>query len=116
MADIEETDKNGDKRNPDGTFAEGNSGGPGRPVFSLISILKTELQKCPEGQDKKTYAYLLIQRILKSAIQEGNDQQIKNILQYIEGMPKQKMEIEGEIKTALVEFIGQDGQNKDTNT
>lgn len=90
----EETDKNGDKRNPDGTFAEGNSGGPGRPKFSLISILKEELQKCPEGEDKKTYADMLIKRMLKSAIQDGNDQQIKNILQYIEGMPKQTIKNE----------------------
>lgn len=108
----EETDKNGYKRNPDGTFAEGNPGGPGRPVFSLITMLKSELQKCPEGQDKKTYADLLIQIILKKAIQDGDDQQIKNILQYVDGMPKASLDIMGEIKTALVRFAGEDDGDK----
>jgi len=77
-------------------FKKGESGNPnGRPKdsFSLITILKAELQKCPEGQDRKTYADLLIQRILKKAISDGDDAQIKNILQYIEGMPKQNLDL-----------------------
>jgi len=83
-------------------FPPGVSGNPaGRPKdsFSLISMLKAELQKCPEGEDKKTYADLLIKRIMKKTISDGDDQQIKNILQYVEGMPKQtiKNEFEDEV-------------------
>ena len=91
----EEPKNTGETRNPDGTFKEGVSGNPkGKPKgsFSLIAILRSELQKCPEGEDKKTFADMLIKRMLKSAISEGNDQQIKNILQYIDGMPKQSMD------------------------
>ncbi|PIU58462.1 MAG: hypothetical protein COS89_00255 [Deltaproteobacteria bacterium CG07_land_8_20_14_0_80_38_7] len=101
------TDINGDKRNPDGTFAEGNKGGPGRPVFSLISMLKAELQKCPEGQDKRTYADMLIQRIMKKAISDGDDQQIKNILQYVEGMPRQGIDMKHQGKITLEEFLNE---------
>jgi hypothetical protein len=90
-----EPNKIGNNRNPDGTFAEGNPGG-GRPkgTLSLVGILKKKLAECPEG-NKKTYAELLIDRMTKSAIADGNDQQIKNILQYVEGMPVQKNEITG---------------------
>ena len=47
-------------------FPKGVSGNPdGRPpgTFSLLTLLKQELQKVPEGQDKKTYADLIIKRI-----------------------------------------------------
>ena len=72
-------------------WKEGQSGNPnGRPKgsgLSLATLLKRKLEDVPEGA-KKTYAELLIDRILQMAIQDKNDQQIKNILQYIEGMPK----------------------------
>ena len=72
-------------------WKEGQSGNPnGRPKgsgLSLATLLKRKLEDVPEGA-KKTYAELLIDRILQMAIQDKNDQQIKNILQYIEGMPR----------------------------
>ena len=82
-------------------FEKGQSGNPaGRPKgttgsFSLVGILKEELQRCPEGQDKKTYADLIIKRMLKEAIEKGDQQQIRLIWNYIEGMPKQSMELGG---------------------
>ena len=37
-------EQNGDKRNPDGTFAEGNKGGPGRtPEVSITAAIKRKL-------------------------------------------------------------------------
>lgn len=79
-------------------FKKGYSGNPdGKPegAFSLLAILKAELQKCPEGQDKKTYAHLIVKRMLKEAIEKGDQQQIKLIWNYIEGMPKQNLELSG---------------------
>jgi len=102
----EEPENTGESRNPDGTFKKGVSGNPdGKPKgsFSLISILKEELAKVPDGQ-KHSAAYLLIQRILKAAIQDGNDQQIKNILQYVEGMPKQTIKNEFDDEITEIEF------------
>lgn len=101
----EDTNNNVEKTYTDpktGKFLPGNPGG-GRPPgsFSLITILKEELQKVPEGQ-KHSAAYLLVQRMLKSAISEGNDQQIKNILQYIEGMPKQSVDLNGDLTYRLI--------------
>lgn len=85
----------GDNRQPDGKFGPGNIANPnGRPPgsLSLVKILKDKLEQVPEGS-KKSYAELLVERITKSAIQDGNDQQIKNILQYVEGMPMQRTDI-----------------------
>jgi hypothetical protein len=86
------SDNNGYNRQPDGTFGVGNCANPnGRPKFSLISILKDELQKCPKNK-KTTKARLMIKAMLESAM-NGNPQQIKQIFQYTEGIPKMTAEI-----------------------
>lgn len=93
----EDTIKNEEKRYTDpktGKFVEGNPGG-GRPKGSGISItteIKKKLEEIPEGQ-KATYLELLINRIMKQAIQNGDQQMIKNIWNYIDGMPKQFTDI-----------------------
>lgn len=96
-----EPKKNGDKRDANGRFTEGNPGG-GRPKGSGISIttaIKRELEKCPEGQNKATYLDLLVKRILKKAIQEGDQLMIKQVWNYVDGMPKQNIEqiLKGEL-------------------
>jgi len=75
------------------------------PAFSLKAMIKKKLQEI-EPRNRKTYAELLVTKIIKMAIIDGNDAQIKNILQYLEGMPKQTLEGNIDVKTALVHFIG----------
>jgi hypothetical protein len=45
----EEAKSNGDNRNPDGTFAEGNPGGPGRPKgsVSIVAKIKNKFEEDP---------------------------------------------------------------------
>ena len=65
----------------------------GRPKGAGISItteIKRELERVPEG-NKETYLQLLVKKILKKAIIEGDQQTIKNIWNYIDGMPDQKI-------------------------
>jgi len=67
----------------------------GRPKGSGISIttaIKRELVNIPEGQ-KATYLQILIKKILKKAIIEGDQQTQKLIWNYIDGMPKQSMDV-----------------------
>jgi len=89
--------ENGEKRERDenGRFVEGNSGGPGRPEgsFSLKAILERELQKMPEGENEKTYAEKIIAKMIEDATEKGDDQKLKLIWNYIEGMPKQGVDI-----------------------
>ena len=98
----EEPTKNGkqrDDRDEKGQFIKGNPGGPGNKGgnVSITTRIKQELQKCPEGEDKRTYLELLVRRILKKAIVEGDQIMIKSIWNYIDGMPKQALDLEGEL-------------------
>lgn len=102
------------KRDEKGRLLPGNTANPkGRPKFSLVSILKEKLQECPPGEDKTTYASKLIKKMLDMALEDGNDQQIKNILNYVEGMPKQSMDLglQKDIREISVEI--KDGNSKD---
>jgi len=77
-----------------GHFVEGNPGG-GRPKGSGISItteIKKKLAEVPEGQ-RETYLQLLVNRIFKQAIQDGDSQMIGRVWAYIDGMPKQSVEV-----------------------
>lgn len=98
----------GESRDEQGRFVPGFSGNPqGRPKgsVSIVGEIKRKLQEVPEGQ-QKTYLELLVNRILKAAIQDGNDQQIKNILQYVEGMPKQPIRHEMDAETLAMWLRG----------
>ena len=99
-------------------FKKGQSGNPkGRPKgsFSLVSMLKRELQKCPEGQDKRTYAKLVIKRYLKEVIGEGDSSLLRDIFNRIDGMPSQRQEIKHEGKLSLVEILKQEDENEGKN-
>jgi len=76
-------------------FKPGQSGNPaGRPPgsVSITTEIKKKLDEVPEGQ-KKTYLELLINRILKQAVVDGDVQMAKTIWSYVDGMPKQSTDI-----------------------
>lgn len=82
----------------DTQFKPNNNANPaGRPKdsFSILTILKRKLQECPEGEDKKTYAESIVEKMLEDAIVKGDTQMRKLILNYLEGMPKQSIDVEG---------------------
>lgn len=67
----------------------------GRPKGSGISIttaIKRELEKCPEGS-KKTHLELVVTRIIHEAV-KGDQQTLKMLWNYIDGMPKQALDID----------------------
>jgi hypothetical protein len=71
-------------------WEKGQSGNPaGRPPgsVSITAEIKKKLQEVPEGQ-QKSYLELLINRILKQAVVDGNEQMIKQIWNYIDGPPR----------------------------
>lgn len=104
----EEPNTTGDKRDEKGRFIKGIAPNPnGRPRGSGISIttrIKQELEKCPEGEDKKTYLELLVRRILKKAIVDGDQIMIKSIWNYIDGLPKQQIELSGGEESITIEL------------
>lgn len=76
-----------------GKFIEGNPGG-GRPKgsVSVVSKIKAKLNKIPKGK-KHSYLSMLVERIFKKAIEDGDEQMIKLICQYVDGMPKQSTDL-----------------------
>ena len=92
----------------------------GRPKGSGISIttaIKRELEKKPEGADKSTYLDLLVKRIMKKAIQEGDQQTIKQIWNYVDGLPKQDVNFGSDAaKPVLVKIIRGGSNETDKHT
>ena len=67
-----------------------------------------ELEEVPEGQ-KSTYLQLLIQRIMKEAIQDGDQQMITRIWNYVDGMPRQAIEHSG--KMTIFDILNDNSPN-----
>ncbi len=94
-------------RDEKGRFVEGVSGNPlggGRPQgsVSITTAIKNKLREIPEGK-KKTYLSLLIERIMAKAIVEGDQQTIKLIWNYIEGMPKETIDSKVDVEVLKVD-------------
>jgi len=94
------SDKTGVKH--DTRWKKGQSGNPnGRPLgsVSVVEAIKRKLMEIPEGQtnaEKRTYLDLLVARYFKQTIQDGDAQLIKDLINRVDGMPKQSINMEGE--------------------
>lgn len=79
--------------------------GAKRLPFKLASILKDQLQRVsPDKQ--KLYAQLFIETLMEKAFDEGDMQAYKLIFQYVDGMPKQQVEVEtGKNLNSLLEEL-----------
>jgi len=94
--------KTGKIRDKKGRFVKGTSGNlNGRPTGSGVSItteIKKKLEEVPKGE-KATYLQLLLTKILTLAVEKGDQTMIRNIWNYVDGMPLQKIEaeIEGDL-------------------
>lgn len=90
-------DKHGVRRYKTGAIAPGNTANPhGRPPgeFNLTSLVKNKLQEIPKGQ-QKSYAIQLIEKMLDQAIRKGDTATQKLIWNYIEGLPRQTIGLDG---------------------
>lgn len=110
--------KNVEKRDlldENGKFKKGNPGGPGRPQgsLSIVQRLRKKLDEFPKGEEKK-YADLVVERWLNEALVTGDFKALREIVRYIDGMPKQKTDItsDGE-KINRVEISIVDPEGKD---
>lgn len=87
--------KIGDNRRKDGKFGPGNIANPnGRPKgsVSVVEAIRRKLEECPDG-DEKTYLQLLTQKVFDKALDDGDVQIIKDIINRVDGMPTQSTDI-----------------------
>ena len=85
-------------------FVKGVSGNPnGRPVgsVSIVEGIKRKLMEI-EPVNKKTYLELFLNTYFKNAIKEGDSQLIRDMINRIDGMPKQPVEHDGEVKVEQI--------------
>lgn len=100
----ENAEKTAKKQQIGRPFPKGVSGNPeGRPVgsLSLITLLKQRLELVGPDQ-KRTIAEHFIDNVMQDAL-EGNEVARKIVFQYIEGMPKQNVDL-GIDKEGLAEL------------
>ena len=92
-------------------WEKGQSGNPaGRPPgsVSITAEIKKKLLEIPENQ-QKSYLDLLINRILKKAVVDGNDQMIKQIWSYIDGPPRQAENFDTVMQDEHINLLNKNG-------
>lgn len=74
---LDEPISNGEKRNPDGTFAPGHIGGPGRPKgsISIKDLVRKHLENNPEDLSDFVTHFIKKNRELAWQMIEGRPQQ-----------------------------------------
>lgn len=92
---MEENDVNGIKRNPDGTFAEGKIGGPGRPKDTPEKIVEKKAIKQIVEEYKAKLADSLdrIEPILVAKALEADVPAIKEIHDRVMGKAQQNVDL-----------------------
>jgi hypothetical protein len=106
------TRENKPMRAENGQLLPGNTANPyGRPKgsLSITAEIKKKLEEYPEG-DKKTYLEQLIQKIMDKAVKEGDTTTQGKIWAYIDGLPKENLELSGEVIVNIVKY-GKDSDN-----
>ncbi len=97
---MSEPEKTGENRDETGKFTAGASGNPaGRPKgsVSVVEAIKKKLQECPAGKEK-TYLHYLVEKIMKKAVIDDDVAMIKDIINRVDGMPKESHDVNAEIK------------------
>jgi hypothetical protein len=110
------------RRDKRGRFLPGSSGNPeggdGRPPgsISITREIRKKLLEIPKGS-RKTYLKILVSKIIKKAVIDGDYQMIKQIWSYLDGIPKfeaekfkeenvqQSAEVDPEVKLKIKKIV-----------
>lgn len=109
----EKTEKNGIKRNEDGTFAEGTAPGPGRPLDTKEDVIVKRAIKELIKEYKEDLAQVLpqIKPVIISKALEGDMTAIKEIHDRVMDKSKQSTDITSGGEKIIPIFNGQSLQN-----
>jgi hypothetical protein len=102
------TSENKPERNEKGQLLPGNTANPnGRPTGpSITAAIKRKLEEMPEGADK-TRLDQLVEVVLKKALEDEDEKTIKQIWNYVDGLPKAQfgIDVDKENLAQLTEFF-----------
>ena len=85
-------------------FKKGESGNPkGRPKgsLSIVAALKKKLNKI-DPKSRKRYLDLFVDKYIDMAIVEGKEQTMKTIINYTDGMPDQKIDMDFAVSKIVI--------------
>lgn len=92
------------KRDEHGRFVSGTAPGPGRPVFSLLAILKEELQRMPVDKQEE-YARLWLRKYIQEGYEENDGVALRDSIDRIDGRPHQTVTIDNEKDAQWLELL-----------
>lgn len=98
-----------------GKFVKGQSGNPaGRPKGSKNkgNLLRDYMYLIAEGTKDTTYEQLFVKKILHKALKEGNDKMLTLIAHYIYGLPKQVLDVKGNLTLTQILDEIEKGKNR----
>jgi len=83
-------------RDEQGRWEPGTSGNPsGRRALSIVDIIKKQLQEVPEGE-QENLATLMVRKYLQKAYRECDGVALRDIIDRIDGKPKQIINVSNE--------------------
>ena len=88
------------KRGEGGRFLPGTAAGPGRPRFSIVSILREELQRVPEGEQEE-----VARQKLREYVQGLDDVGVRDAMDRFDGKPHQTLTVNNEQDALWLEFL-----------
>jgi hypothetical protein len=78
--------------------------GPGRPKFSVLSIIKEKLQSVPEGE-KRSLIESLVDEYLVDIRERKDGVAVRDIIDRYDGKPKQTVHVENEKDAEWLEYL-----------
>lgn len=91
-------------RDDKGRFTAGNPGGPGRPRFSIVSIIREKLGEIPEGF-QHTRVEQLVDDYLSNIQEKRDGIAMRDLMDRFDGKPHQTLTVNSEQDEKWLEFL-----------